>query len=63
MGTPLKCFVNNTRLIRKPTSLGYTYVWCFEDEFGLTLEMGLEEFSQYISDHLIRLRVKQTTHF
>lgn len=63
MDLALKSFINNTRLIRKPASLGYTYVWSFEDEFGQTLEMGLDKFSHHISDNLAKLRVKQTAHF
>lgn len=63
MDAPIKTFINNTRLIRTRTSLGYTYTWRFEDGFGLTVEMDMEEFSQYISDNLAMLRVKQNELF
>ena len=59
MDIPRKSFINNTRLIRARTPLGYTYTWRFEDEFGLTVEMDMEEFSHYISENLAKLRVKQ----
>jgi hypothetical protein len=54
----MKTFVNNTRLIRKKSQFGYSYTWRFEDEFGQTLELGMEDFSAYISERLSKLRVK-----
>lgn len=63
MDSPRRSFINNARLIRTRTSLGYTFTWRFEDEFGLTVEMDMEEFSQYIGDYLSQLRVKHIEHF
>ena len=63
MDVPRGSFINNSRLIRISAPYGYTYVWRFEDELGLTLEMGMEEFSQYISDKLDKLRVKRNENF
>ncbi|CAI8167576.1 MAG: Uncharacterised protein [Cryomorphaceae bacterium] len=63
MDAPRRSFIKNTRLIRTRTSLGYTYTWHFEDEFGLTVEIYVEEFSHFIRNNLAMLRLSKKSIF
>lgn len=58
MDAQLSSFLTNSRLTLKQTSFGYTYVWRVQDELGMTSEMDMEEFNQYIGENLAQLQLR-----